>query len=755
MQRTLLILQLLISLAVLAFIPDNAIKVAILLPIWWITFRGLRRNEIWAFVIANIIFSISDIGAIENGFFRFIQPDLWGMPWFEFFMWGFYFLHAHRILKLKSQPRLDLTTLFLSLCFAACFGLFQDKILILAITSSILVFTLWWFRSAQDLIMCLYMMAVGAIFEYVGLKFNIWDYPNASLSIVAPQFVIMWGGAGVFFHRMVSPFLHAKAKRSTRAHLQRMAVDRRGGAALEIPWKEAFEFFQRGESAMALTAALRIQSSAQQGLRILPREFHLFLSDCFLNCGQLRSAVESGRTALRLSETAMDRAEVHLKMCQLYRMMVLMRNARFELRKAAEELRLTFPENTGVSLIVALVSSIPGFIRYHRPVSAEGLDAEETRFLRLTVLFYEEIGLSAYYFRERLSIFQAGILSRAPAYQLGDSLQLLNWKGGYACVLTLLGLSRIADQLYRDAMSIADNLAKNTRDSERSDVDDSVGVQAQKKFLLWEALYFDYRGEPLKAGKSLASALYGEPRFTSGSDRVMAASTLCCHLFVRGKMQESIDAIDRGLQFQSSSTQELLNGRIYYDWYKIPALCFLGQWQIVESVLRQSRAIFSSMDEEKWRLAQYLGVNLIYQYLNPKLRNEVEIKNYFSRFSDLKLSPRNAYFEASFYWIGKAYLLLEICESKPEYVADFKKSLKELKQLPDHPNHEAHRQAILARWFHRQGQKQKAQECAEKARRMAFEQENAWVSAELLKLHEDSSQFVQFCQDHGWEGVRQ
>jgi hypothetical protein len=70
-----LLLQLLLTLFILGFVESNGLKVFLLLPLWWISFGGLSKAEWVVFLLTNIVFVVSDLGAIRNGVFQFTQPD--------------------------------------------------------------------------------------------------------------------------------------------------------------------------------------------------------------------------------------------------------------------------------------------------------------------------------------------------------------------------------------------------------------------------------------------------------------------------------------------------------------------------------------------------------------------------------------------------------------------------------------------------------------------------------------------------------
>src|SRR5580698_4635874 len=118
MKNKILFLQLLITLFVLGFVPGNIAKTIILLPLWWLTFDGLNRRELLWFGVVNLFMIVNDLAVIDVKFFYFTNPDFGPLPVYEFFMWGFYLLHAHRLLRLKRPAFMELKTVFLALGFS-------------------------------------------------------------------------------------------------------------------------------------------------------------------------------------------------------------------------------------------------------------------------------------------------------------------------------------------------------------------------------------------------------------------------------------------------------------------------------------------------------------------------------------------------------------------------------------------------------------------------------------------------------------
>lgn len=210
MKKSVAALQVLGTLAILALVPGNFLKVGLLLLLWALTFRRFSKKEWIAFFGINLIFIVSDIGAIKNGFFLFNAPDFLGLPAWEFVMWGFYLLHLARLFPPKILPRFDLKVLVLAVLFSLLFGVVQDRNVLLALTSGVLILTLALYRDKEDLVYCVYMMMLGIAFEFVGIRFGLWAYPERDFATALVQFEVMWGASGIFFRRILITWLNSE-----------------------------------------------------------------------------------------------------------------------------------------------------------------------------------------------------------------------------------------------------------------------------------------------------------------------------------------------------------------------------------------------------------------------------------------------------------------------------------------------------------------------------------------------------------------
>jgi uncharacterized membrane protein YoaT (DUF817 family) len=207
-QRPILGGQLLLTAAILAWVPGNAIKLAIMLLVWAIVFRRLTRAELTLMIGTNAIFIPMDIATLHQGAFRFTAPNLLGLPYYEFLMWGFYVLNAIRFLGAKPpQAGSIILAIGLVVLFALPFSLIKDYRLLFLVSAVLLAINIGFFHERRDIAFVGYMIAVGAVIEYAGVRSGQWTYDGPTVGGVPLWFATMWGGVGLFIHRLWLPLL--------------------------------------------------------------------------------------------------------------------------------------------------------------------------------------------------------------------------------------------------------------------------------------------------------------------------------------------------------------------------------------------------------------------------------------------------------------------------------------------------------------------------------------------------------------------
>lgn len=206
-ERLVLLFQLAATAAVLGLVPGNLIKLTAIVVVWGATFRRISSRELLVMAGVNVLFSLMDLGALHSGVFRFRHPDLLGLPIYEYFMWGFFTLHALRFVGGTPKiPRLALS-LALAALFAVPFATVTQPIVLFCTLSIVLIAGLALLREPVDFAYTSYLIAVGCVIEYVGVWTGQWDYPGAPLGGVAVWFIPMWGGVGLFTSRLLAPLV--------------------------------------------------------------------------------------------------------------------------------------------------------------------------------------------------------------------------------------------------------------------------------------------------------------------------------------------------------------------------------------------------------------------------------------------------------------------------------------------------------------------------------------------------------------------
>jgi hypothetical protein len=207
-QRSLLVLQLLLTAAALAWVPGNLAKLAAMLVVWAVGFGRLTRIELLLMVGINAIFVPMDIATLHQGSFRFTDPDLWGLPAYEFLMWGFYVLNTIRFWGAEPPPAGSIAmAIGLVVLFALPFSLIQDYRLLFLASGAVLALGTGFFHQRRDIAFIGYMIAMGALMEYTGVRSGQWRYDGPTLDGVPLWFATMWGGVGLFTRRLGLPLI--------------------------------------------------------------------------------------------------------------------------------------------------------------------------------------------------------------------------------------------------------------------------------------------------------------------------------------------------------------------------------------------------------------------------------------------------------------------------------------------------------------------------------------------------------------------
>jgi hypothetical protein len=737
-----LLLQFVLTLVVLALVPENFHKVLLLLPLWWFSFRGFTAKEVIAFFIINGVFVVSDIGAVQNGFFEFKHPDFFGLPVWEFFMWGYYLLHTHRMFPSKLPKHLDLRLLVLAVAFAAMFALILDRSLLLAATSGTLLMTLYFYHEKDDLLYCGYLMLLGFATEFVGIRFNLWSYPERDFNSAFAQFLVMWGATGIYFRRIMARWLYQPTPMPTSYEIAHEKFPER----LRPDFEKACVFCAQREFEAADKIFEFIEIKARKESLKLNYDFYSRYSHLCITEGNLRKAAELSREGFSTCTSPLEKAYLHLQLCRIYRMMILMKNAQFELQKAFAEMKMEYPRDSALQALKTLISFL---FQQWMPMKTVSDEASRKR-LQMQVALYEEAGLSGYYFLEYPMMLQCTLKSKAPAFKLGDSIQLVNWLGGSGCVWAVLGWKGQASKLIEESLTIGKKISM------------PYGIS---KALLWRALFLNYQGFSKESAIAFGDLLKNHATELSPYDLRLVATTLSCNYLIRGHMKGSEECIRDLAAFDVPRSRYFSCAKAFVDWYRLPALGFLGEDSEAASTLKNSQVVFHRVDEEKWQITQFLGGLLTYYY-TLKSRNISDIRECLSRFSALKLSSRRTYLEASQIWVAKAHLFIDLAREGSVPLEEAKASVQELSRVQSHPDLRAHWLVAKAKLalLENKIDTGRGDSWSRQAGELAATQENIWVQYETLQYqwlkltqHEDKTaienKIRDFCVQHHWKGM--
>lgn len=190
---------------VLFFVPGALLKTGLLLALWIAVFHPWKKSDVALFIGCSALFTTMNTAAIHRGLFEFMKPNLLGLPYWEFFLWGFWVLHTHRIAAGAPAPRPGRWEWGLVVLFALSFVLFESATAVLLASGTVLAtaFTRW--HAPEDRRHVAQLILVGTMLEYAGVGLGLWRYPDPPVGGVPLWYVTMWGGIGLFLRRWAAP----------------------------------------------------------------------------------------------------------------------------------------------------------------------------------------------------------------------------------------------------------------------------------------------------------------------------------------------------------------------------------------------------------------------------------------------------------------------------------------------------------------------------------------------------------------------
>ncbi|HUY62389.1 MAG TPA: hypothetical protein VMV50_01180 [Candidatus Paceibacterota bacterium] len=207
--RLTLLLQLAGTLVILLCVPGTLLQTLLLFILWAGTFYPLSRADAVLFLTACLFYTVADIAVVQRGVFRFSHADFFGLPYYEPFMWGFYFLHAKRMLG-GALPRRLLPGIVLTVTVAATATLVSDTFVSAVLIGIELGVALFLFHTKTDFRYILYLAALGVIVEALGTATGQWSY---GVPYYVLWWVVTWSASGLILYRTGLPLAAAIATR--------------------------------------------------------------------------------------------------------------------------------------------------------------------------------------------------------------------------------------------------------------------------------------------------------------------------------------------------------------------------------------------------------------------------------------------------------------------------------------------------------------------------------------------------------------
>ncbi|MFL5813127.1 MAG: hypothetical protein ACJ763_06080 [Bdellovibrionia bacterium] len=201
--------QLLGTILISLSISSTVLKTIVLLAFWTAAFWPLKPAEIIQFFIVNVIFVISNYGALKNGVFEFAKKDILLMPYNELFMWGFYCLFVQRTLQLKdiSQGQRKASVIYAAV-FAVSFSVIRDEVILAGFLATLLLSAVAFFRSKQDMLSVALFTLTGILIESSGLWKGFWYYPHARYFELPLWGPLMWANIGMIVSRIAPALVY-------------------------------------------------------------------------------------------------------------------------------------------------------------------------------------------------------------------------------------------------------------------------------------------------------------------------------------------------------------------------------------------------------------------------------------------------------------------------------------------------------------------------------------------------------------------
>ena len=195
------------TLGILDTVVHSLAVVMLLTALWSILFYPWRLAEAFSFAIAAIFFLFQNYVCLKAGIFEFKVKDVLLMPYYEPFLWGFYFTALKRFVSgERKTPSFQTQSLVGLLVTAAVFSLFSrtPSLFFPATVFSTLVLV-GLFHTRLDFYYAGCSLMLGFIVELFGVSTGLWSYPAPDFLGIPYWFATMWINVGLLGYRFLIP----------------------------------------------------------------------------------------------------------------------------------------------------------------------------------------------------------------------------------------------------------------------------------------------------------------------------------------------------------------------------------------------------------------------------------------------------------------------------------------------------------------------------------------------------------------------
>ena len=201
-------LILVLTLLIVSQLESSLLILGLLIFLWGLFYFPLRASEVIAGLIAATFFLFQNYAVLKTGGFAFTKKEILLMPYYEPFLWGFYYLNIRRFFSEKATdiPTLGLKNFTALLATGMAFSLFSgssQSLLLATLLSTTIVLIL--FHTSLDLAYGAYALVMGLAVELVGVSAGIWSYPAPDFMGIPAWFATMWISVGVLGRRFLFP----------------------------------------------------------------------------------------------------------------------------------------------------------------------------------------------------------------------------------------------------------------------------------------------------------------------------------------------------------------------------------------------------------------------------------------------------------------------------------------------------------------------------------------------------------------------